>query len=83
MKWLLIICYFHLVSSSLYILFYSYSYTYFVVLSFVVYAVGLFNKETDDAFFQQELGWSVEGSLGWTRIVGRLGCRLFELFELR
>ena len=38
---------------------------------------------TDDAFFQQELGWSVEGSLGWTRIVGRLGCRLFELSGLR
>ena len=38
---------------------------------------------TDDAFFQQELGWSEEGSLGWTRVVGRLGCRLFELSELR
>ena len=38
---------------------------------------------TDDAFFQQELGWSVEGSLGWTRIVGRLGCSLFELSGLR
>ena len=37
----------------------------------------------DDAFFQQKLGWSVKGSLGWTRIVGRLGCRLFELFGLR
>ena len=37
----------------------------------------------DDAFFQQELGWSVEGSLGWTRIVGRPGCKLFELSELR
>ena len=37
----------------------------------------------DEAFFQQELGWSMEGSLGWTRIVGRLGCRFFELSELR
>ena len=33
---------------------------------------------TDDAFFQSELGWSVWGSLGWTRIAGGLGCRLLD-----
>ena len=26
----------------------------------------------DDAFFQLELGWSVWGSLGWTKIAGGL-----------
>ena len=37
----------------------------------------------DDAFFQPELGWSIWGSLGWTKSAGgldwrmpdRLGCR--------
>ena len=34
---------------------------------------------TDDAFFQQELGWRVEGSLGWTGLLidwdaGSLNC---------
>ena len=34
------------------------------------------NLEIDDAFFQQELGWSVWGSLGWTKTAGRLNWRM-------
>ena len=30
----------------------------------------------DDAFFQPELGWSVWGSLGWTKTVGGLNWRM-------
>ena len=31
---------------------------------------------TDDANFQPELGWSVKGSLGWTKTVGGLNWRM-------
>ena len=31
---------------------------------------------TDDAFFQPELGWSVWGSLGWTKSAGGLDWRM-------
>ena len=31
---------------------------------------------TDDAFFQSELGWSVWGSLGWTRTADGLNWRM-------
>ena len=31
---------------------------------------------TDDAFFQPELGWSVWGSLDWTKTVGGLNWRM-------
>ena len=30
----------------------------------------------DDAFFRQELGWSVWGSLGWTKTTGGLNWRM-------
>ena len=30
----------------------------------------------DDAFFQPELGWSVWGSLGWTKTAGELNWRM-------
>ena len=33
---------------------------------------------TDDAFFQPELGWSVRGSLGWTKIAGGLNWRMLD-----
>ena len=31
---------------------------------------------TDDAFFQPELGWSVWGSLGWTKTTGGMNWRM-------
>ena len=31
---------------------------------------------TDDVFFQPELGWSVWGSLGWTKTVDGLNWRM-------
>ena len=31
---------------------------------------------TDDTYFQSELGWSVRGSLGWTKTVGGLNWRM-------
>ena len=31
---------------------------------------------TDDVFFQPELGWSVWGSLGWTKTAGGLNWRM-------
>ena len=30
----------------------------------------------DDAFFQPELGWSVWGSVGWTKTAGGLNWRM-------
>ena len=38
----------------------------------------------DDAFFQPELGWSVWGSLGWTKTAGGLngGCRIVWAVDL-
>ena len=33
---------------------------------------------TDDAFFQPELGWSVWGSLDWTKTMGRLNWKMLD-----
>ena len=35
-------------------------------------------KQTDDAFFQPELGQSVWRSLGWTKTMGRLNWRILD-----
>ena len=37
---------------------------------------------TDDALFQPELGWSVWGSLGWTKTADGLNWRMLDRFGL-
>ena len=36
------------------------------------------NLTIDDAYFQPELGWSVWGSLGWTKTAGGLNWRTLD-----